>query len=945
MRQLIIFFFLLSLLLTGGNLEAQTINMRVPDTTVVSGNNIDIPVYADNSLTGYNILSYTLQLTFDQNLLQVVSVITTGTLSAPFGSPAVNTSVPGVVTIANAGTAPLSGIGKFIYIRFKARQPGGMYISFTNAQNNYFNEGTPAMIFHNGYLNITSPPSINISPNNGLISKGETLQFYQSGGTAPFQWYVTNSSIASINTSGLLTATNYGLTKVVVVDHNGLRDTTNSFIDIRAMRLSIPTNLSQWQGSDIDVPINTTDLTGLNVLSGNFTINFNSNILTPSIVVQAGTMLATYPAPVMNTGIPGTVSVAFAGNTPLTGSGTLIYVRFHVSTQNAGGTAINFTSALFNEIFVPTITDGYFTTINLPVLSITPYTGSLIAGQSQLFTVNGGATPPLTWSVNDPTIASISPAGVVNAIKGGTLVVSVVDAHGATASSGAWTLYDTQITMPEPSTCPAAGVFYYPVLINALPAGESIYSIQAKITYNSTLLTFQQVEPTGTLSQGWTFVSNPSTGSVIVAGSGTTPFNTTGTIFYLKFGLNAGFVNGSSASLQLLNVLLNQGSPSPWVDVNGSITGVNSGTASVSITANPPGTICAGTVVVFTALPVNGGSPTYQWKKNGSVIPGETNATFTSSTLSNADIITCVLTPSGTCASSSPVTSNAITMALNPLPSAAGSVSGPASVPFGQAGIGYSISAVPNATSYFWTVPGGWTITSGQGSTSIVVSAGNNNGNIQVTPLNSCGNGNSSLLAVTVTGGTKTLNLSVMLEGLYNTSTSLMNQAQNSTGNQFPGLVADKITVEIRQNSSPYTLVQSFGNINLLTNGSSTLSVPVIYSGSYYIVIRHRNSIETWSGLPVSFSPGTVNYNFSNAATQAFGNNLKQVGSIYLIYGGDANQDGVVDGSDMAAIDNASTMLLSGYNSEDINGDGIVDGSDMAIIDNNSTAIIQAQKP
>ena len=64
-----------------------------------------------------------------------------------------------------------------------------------------------------------------------------------------------------------------------------------------------------------------------------------------------------------------------------------------------------------------------------------------------------------------------------------------------------------------------------------------------------------------------------------------------------------------------------------------------------------------------------------------------------------------------------------------------------------------------------------------------------------------------------------------------------------------------------------------------------------------------------------------------------------------VIFCGDVNQDGIVDGSDMAAIDNASTNIILGYIPEDLNGDGIVDGSDMAIIDNNSINIVHIIKP
>ncbi len=64
----------------------------------------------------------------------------------------------------------------------------------------------------------------------------------------------------------------------------------------------------------------------------------------------------------------------------------------------------------------------------------------------------------------------------------------------------------------------------------------------------------------------------------------------------------------------------------------------------------------------------------------------------------------------------------------------------------------YSISAVPNATTYTWTVPAGWSITSGQGTIAATVTTGavGQNGNITVTAGNVCGTSAASTLAVTV---------------------------------------------------------------------------------------------------------------------------------------------------------------------------------------------------
>ncbi len=89
-------------------------------------------------------------------------------------------------------------------------------------------------------------------------------------------------------------------------------------------------------------------------------------------------------------------------------------------------------------------------------------------------------------------------------------------------------------------------------------------------------------------------------------------------------------------------------------------------TPTVNIAANSS-TICTGVSVTFTATPTNGGTtPTYQWKNNGTAITGATNATYTSTTLANGNLITCVMTPTAPCNTSS-ATSNTVTMTVNPL--------------------------------------------------------------------------------------------------------------------------------------------------------------------------------------------------------------------------------------------------------------------------------------
>ncbi|RYZ16681.1 MAG: hypothetical protein EOP49_51435, partial [Sphingobacteriales bacterium] len=64
----------------------------------------------------------------------------------------------------------------------------------------------------------------------------------------------------------------------------------------------------------------------------------------------------------------------------------------------------------------------------------------------------------------------------------------------------------------------------------------------------------------------------------------------------------------------------------------------------------------------------------------------------------------------------------------------------------------FSILPVANATNYNWSVPAGWTITSGSGTNSILVTTGSagNNGNVQVVAENGCSSSGPVSVAVTV---------------------------------------------------------------------------------------------------------------------------------------------------------------------------------------------------
>ena len=123
----------------------------------------------------------------------------------------------------------------------------------------------------------------------------------------------------------------------------------------------------------------------------------------------------------------------------------------------------------------------------------------------------------------------------------------------------------------------------------------------------------------------------------------------------------------------------------------------------------------------------------------------------------------------------------------------------------------------------------------------------------------------------------------------------------------------------------------------------------VVSGNSYYIAVKHRNHLETWSKLPVLFGSST-SYDFSSSLTQAYDDGVNppmaaMAGNKFAFFGGDVNQDGTVDASDMAEVDNDNAVFAFGYNVTDVSGDGTSDASDISIIDNNQALFLFYARP
>ncbi len=225
---------------------------------------------------------------------------------------------------------------------------------------------------------------------------------------------------------------------------------------------------------------------------------------------------------------------------------------------------------------------------------------------------------------------------------------------------------------------------------------------------------------------------------------------------------------------------------------------------TITAAANP---ICAGASETFNAVPFNAISPTYQWTKNGTAVPGATATTFITNTLANGDTIRCVMTDGGT-----PTASNPINVTVNALPVASISTSAPN--PFCP-GTTVPLSASPSGAgnSYLWKL--GTTTLSSTTAQQNATAAGSYT--VRVTDGNGCV-GTSPAFALTTKNPPAAFNLTA---GGVTTFCS----GGSVTLSPNPGA-----------NLSTFPNFQ-WSNNGVAISGATSLSFPATASGSYTITV------------------------------------------------------------------------------------------------------------
>ena len=430
-------------------------------------------------------------------------------------------------------------------------------------------------------------------------------------------------------------------------------------------------------------------------------------------------------------------SITFTA-TPVNGGSNPIY-QWKINGVNTGINSPTFTTSslantdkvtvvLTSDATCPSLTNVTSNVITMtvndtviPSVSISSSATIICPGNSINFSavpINGGSTPSYQWMINGFNAGNNSPNFSTSLLVNGDIVTVKLTSNAACASPITISSNPIIITV-NAATPPTPGL-----ITGTTPVCPGITGLTYSITPVANATTYTWTVPTG-----WSINAGLGTNSITVT-SGSTGQN--GTIS-VTAGNNCG-----TSSASTLAVTVSPTSPA----TPGIITGTPTQCPALSGQIYSIATVTNAT--------------SYNW-----TIP--TGWSITSGAGTNSIIVTSgnsgqngtiSVTAENSCGISS---SRTLAVTINPTtPGTPGIITGIVTQCPALTAQTYSVAAVTNATTYTWTVPSGWSITSGTGTNSITVTSGNTgqNGNITVTAGNSCGTSSANTLAVTVSPAT-----------------------------------------------------------------------------------------------------------------------------------------------------------------------------------------------
>src|SRR6056297_483136 len=539
-----------------GNGFSQSITISIPVELVDAVDVITIPVSVNEIIADDAVLSGEWRFTTSSDLITFQSVSTEGTILDGLNSTFNSTSGNFVF----ASTGPVTGSGTILNLTVQVRENTVKFdeavINITDAR---FNEGEPQLNSESGVVSVRG---IELTPKkpSGALIEGQTFQFSVEGNiTEPVTWSSSDTGIATVSTDGLVEGITPGTVKIFAEDAAGLADSTDFFrvepISLQELTLGVSDRTVTQTLTDT-VQVMVSDLTGLNITSGQFDLSFTSSKLDFLSISTEGTILESRQAPtVYEDGSQ--MSIAFADAQPYEGEGALFNIIFRVNREATGTASFIPQNVLFNETYEADTFDGTVTIENAPEIIINQPSNELTIGEGQTYTVESGGTAPYTWQSSDETIASIDQnTGELTALSRGVVNITATDNENFESEPVQLTVNDVTVSLPD-TVINDNNIFSLPVQTTDL-TGLGVVAYEIDLDFDGSLLNFESVESAGSISEGLNITSSEEAGVLKIAAAGTSELSGEGDLLYVNFSIPNTVELGSSGIVNPLRVQFNE---------------------------------------------------------------------------------------------------------------------------------------------------------------------------------------------------------------------------------------------------------------------------------------------------------------------------------------------------------------------------------------------------
>ncbi|NTW84693.1 MAG: hypothetical protein HGB30_00860 [Holophagaceae bacterium] len=314
--------------------------------------------------------------------------------------------------------------------------------------------------------------AIDVTPANMSLTKGETKAYFATGtfsdgstGPAAVSWSSSNPAVASVASTGVVTALGTGTTTITATSGNltGSGTLAVTAATLRSLQVT-PASSSFSTGATVALSA-----------TGTYTDGSTANLSASATWTSSTPAVATVSASGVATGVSAGSSTVTATSGAISGSATL--------------TVTQPTAILTN-------------------ISITPLSPVLVKGNTQQLTATGvmssgpsvNLTSQVQWSSGNTAVAQVSALGLVSALNAGTAVIVARSADGAVSGQTTVTVTTpslTSITLDPPSASLSIGGTVDITAIGNFSNGVSTNPYDTQVTWSSSNPAVATVESHG----------------------------------------------------------------------------------------------------------------------------------------------------------------------------------------------------------------------------------------------------------------------------------------------------------------------------------------------------------------------------------------------------------------------------------------------------------------